>query len=108
MATYKRLVVRIGLEDLANADAATGSDEEISCKTVGRGSRAPWASLAKLGAAARSAGEGGTLAAARCLHDHGAITRLGEEVLVAWILVAITSFKTGGRNLIRLARGATG
>lgn len=108
LSTYKRLVVGVGLEDLANADAAAAGNKKIGGKTVlGRGG-APSVVFAKLGAAAGCAREGGALATAGGFHDHSAITRFGEEVLVAGVLVAVAALKLRGRDLVRLVGAATG
>ena len=59
--------------------------------------------LPELGAAVLAVGGGdaaGGVDAAGDLHDEGAVAGLGEEVVVAWVLVAVAALELGGGDCL--------
>ena len=86
-------------------------DGQSNGHTVSRIERRPafWVGLAQLGAAVLAVGRRDAARGrgrARDLHHQRAVAGLGEEVVVARILVAAASHKVGGVLLLRLARAA--
>lgn len=105
LLTYKRLIIGVCLEHLANADAASLYNQEISLQAVDWILSAEDSSVAKLGTAARRTGERGTVSATWGLQDHGTISGLSEEVFRA--REAMAAFEARSRDLVWMVCGAT-
>ena len=93
------VVATIRLEHLANTDAVDIRTQEIREEPICPAGGAPVRQLPKFRPAVLTSWgreTAGLVRAAGSLHDHGAVARLSEKILVAGILEAATAFEISG------------